>query len=283
MPAMASSDRSSRRVPTIRLRDGAREMRWDVVAGEEPLQIRASGPGQAPEDVAVTMRTPGHEEELALGFLIAEGLLPAGEAAAVEFEYGDPALVAQPENELHARLPVPLDLGAVAERHFHATASCGICGRASTDELVARVPRLGAGPTVDASTLMAMPARLRQEQAIFDTTGGLHAAGLFSVDGELLELREDIGRHNAVDKLVGSRALAGALPARASVMIVSGRVSFEIVQKVAVAGVPILGAVSAPSDLAVATAERVGMTLVGFLREGRFNVYEAGERIDLDA
>jgi FdhD protein len=265
------------------IRGDSAETRPDAVAGEEPLQIRACGPGQEPTDVAITMRTPGDEEELTLGFLIAEGLLHPDDAAAVRFEYGDPALVSKPNNEILARLRQPLDLEGVAERHFHATSSCGICGRASTDELVARVPRLPSGPRVGASMLMALPALMRSEQDVFDTTGGLHAAALFSKDGEMLTLREDIGRHNALDKLVGARALLGELPARGAIVLVSGRASFEIVQKAAVAGIPILCAVSAPSDLAVATAEMVGMTLVGFVREGRLNVYHSPERIDTGA
>jgi FdhD protein len=229
------------------------------------------------------MRTPGHEEELTIGFLVAEGLLDPDDAADMTFDYGDPALISRPHNEILARLPHPLDIGAVAERHFVATASCGICGRASTDELVARVPRLPDGPTVRASTVMGLPSRLRVEQEVFDSTGGLHAAGLFTPDGELLLVREDIGRHNALDKLIGARALSGDLPIHGSVLLVSGRASFELVQKAAVAGITILCAVSAPSDLAVTTAERVGMTLVGFLRDRRFNVYVGSERIDLDA
>ena len=282
---MATHPGSSHRVPTVAVRADSTDTRWDTVAGEEPLQLRACGPEQAPIDVSVTMRTPGHEEELAVGFLVSEGLLDPVDAGDVEFEYGDPVLVAKPHNEILVRLPSRLDLSAVAERHFHATASCGICGRASTDELVARVPRLGAGPRVAATALMAMPALMREAQELFETTGGLHAAALFTPDAEMLiGLREDIGRHNAVDKLIGSRALAGALPAHENDHArVSGRASFEIVQKVAVAGVPILCAVSAPSDLAVATAGDVGMTLVGFLRDGSFNVYEAAERIDLEA
>lgn len=280
---MPSHPGSSHRVSTVSLRGGSAETRWDIVAGEEPLQMRACGPDQAPTDVAITMRTPGNEEELVLGFLIAEGLLDPSDATEVTFEYGDPAVLSKPNNEILARLPRPLDLDGVAERHFHATSSCGICGRASTDELVARVPRLPKGPCVRASMLMSMPASMREAQDVFDATGGLHAAALFSVDGELLALHEDIGRHNALDKLVGARALLGKLPASQTVVLVSGRASFEIVQKAAVAGIPILCAVSAPSDLAVATAEVVGMTLVGFLREGRLNVYEAPERIDMES
>lgn len=280
---MAQLPGSSHRVPIVAVRADGRESRWDAVAGEEPLQLRACGPDQVPEDVAVTMRTPGHEQELAVGFLVAEGLLDPADAGTVEFAFADPAQASRPHNEILARLPKPLDLEAVAERHFVATASCGICGRASTDELVARVPRLPDGPVVGASALRAMPALMRGAQEIFDATGGLHAAAFFTTEGVMVGLREDIGRHNAVDKLIGARAIAGELPARDSVLLVSGRASFEIVQKAAVAGVPILCAVSAPSDLAVSTAEHVGMTLVGFLREGGFNIYETAERIDLDA
>lgn len=280
---MAEAHTSSRRVPTTAVRGDAIETRADTVAGEEPLQIRACGPGQEPQDVAITMRTPGHEEELATGFLVAEGLLDPADAPSVTFEFADPATHAQPHDDILVQLPHPLDLASVAHRHFVATASCGICGRATTDELLARVPRLPDGPPVARSALGALPAVMRAAQSIFEATGGLHAAALFTPPGELLELREDIGRHNAVDKLVGARALAGELPARDGVLLVSGRVSFEIVQKAAVAGVPVLAAVSAPSDLAVATAERVGMTLVGFVRGSGLNVYAGPERVDLDA
>jgi FdhD protein len=283
MPLMAPSHRSSHRVHATIVRGETSEKRWDAVAGEEPLQIRACGPGQAATEVAVTMRTPGSEEELAVGFLIAEGLLDTADSAAAEFEFADPALASQPHDEILLRLPRALDLEAVVERHFVATASCGICGRASMDELVARVLPLPKGPVVGRSTVLALPARMRDAQAVFEATGGLHAAALFTPSGELLELREDIGRHNAVDKLVGARALAGALPADDSLLLVSGRVSFEIVQKAAVARVPVLCAVSAPSDLAVSTAERLRMTLLGFLRGDGFNVYAGAERIDLAA
>jgi FdhD protein len=278
---MSDAQTSSQRVTVIALRAASRETRQDSVAGEEPLQIRARGPGQVPLDVVVTMRTPGSERELAIGFLLAEGLLEAADALGATFELGDPATHAQPHDEILVQTPRPIDLSAVAQRHFVATASCGICGRASTDELVARVDPLPAGPSVGRTVLQTLPGTMRSAQAVFETTGGLHAAALFTPHGELVELREDIGRHNAVDKLVGARALAGALPAHDTVLLVSGRVSFEIVQKAAIAGVPVLAAVSAPSDLAIATAERIGMTLVGFLRGDGLNVYSRPERIDL--
>jgi len=271
------------RVPALIVRGDSADSRWDAVAGEEPLQIRACGPGQAPADVAVTMRTPGSEEELAIGFLVAEGLVEPGDVARAEFEFGDPKVISQPHDEILVRLAKPLDLTILAERHFIATASCGICGRASVDELMARVEPLPAGPTVGRSVLEALPGLMREAQEVFDATGGLHAAALFDADGGVLAVREDIGRHNALDKLVGSRVLAGELPAGGSVLLVSGRASFEIVQKAAVAGIPVLAAVSAPSDLAVSTAERAGMTLIGFLRGSGFNVYTGAERLDLDA
>ena len=272
----------AQRVPTLIVRGAAVESRGDAVAGEEPLQIRAAGPGQEPENVAITMRTPGSEEELAIGFLVAEGLVELADAAAASFEFGDPAVLAQPHDEILVQLPQPLELAAVAHRHFVATASCGICGRASIDELFGRVDRLPPGPEVPRSVIEALPNTMRQSQAVFEQTGGLHAAALFTSDGAMVVVREDIGRHNAVDKLVGSQALAGGLPARDSVLLVSGRLSFEIVQKAAAAGIPVLCAVSAASDLAVSTAEQVSMTLIGFLRGDGFNIYTGAERIDLE-
>ena len=238
-----------------------------------------TGPGQPAVPVAVTMRTPGDEVELAAGFLYSEGLIGPGEVLSVEV--GDPAADAQPDDTLVVRLARRFDPSVVAERHFVATASCGICGKASIDEVEVRCAPIPAGPVVAAATIVGLPARLRAEQAAFETTGGLHAAGLFTVDGELLALREDVGRHNALDKLIGRELLAGRVPLHDRILLVSGRTSFEIVQKAAVAGIPIVCAVSAPSDLAVEAAERFGQTLVGFLRGDGFNVYTGRERIDL--
>jgi FdhD protein len=279
---MITREVASQRVPTLIVRGGSVRQQPDAVAGEEPLQIRAAGPGQEPEDVAITMRTPGSEEELAIGFLVAEGLVEAADVKDATFTRGDPALISRPENEVLVRLSRPLRLEAVAHRHFVATASCGICGRASIDELIARVKHLPSGLVVARSVLAGLPGTMREVQSVFDKTGGLHAAALFKQDGSLIAAREDIGRHNAVDKLVGSQALAGALPAHDSVLLVSGRLSFEIVQKAAAAGIPMLCAVSAASDLAISTAERVGMTLVGFLRGDGLNIYCGAERIDLN-
>lgn len=257
------------------------EVRDDVVVGEAPLEIRAVGPGQEPVAVAVTMRTPGHEADLAVGFLRTEGLIDGPEVVATEV--GDPATLNQPDDTVLVRLSRPFDASAVAERHFIATASCGICGKASIDEVAMRAAPLPDGAVVAREIILALPALLRAAQRAFDQTGGLHAAALFSPNGELIAIREDVGRHNALDKVIGSQLLAGALPLHERLLMVSGRVSFEIVQKAVVAGVPIICAVSAPSDLAIETADRLGATLVGFLRDDGFNVYTHDRRIDLSA
>jgi FdhD protein len=254
--------------------------REEALAGEEPLQLRAGGPGQVPVDVAVTMRTPGHEEELAAGFLVTEGLVTQDELAAARFELADPGGAAQPENEITVRLAARFDPARVPDRAFVATASCGICGKASIDDVARRCPPLPAGtPAVLASMLPRLPDAMRRAQEVFSSTGSLHAAALFAPNGGLAALREDVGRHNALDKLVGAAALAGELPLHGNLLLVSGRVSFEIVQKAAMAGIPFVAAVGGPSDLAVATAQRLGMTLVGFLRGKRFNVYSGTERV----
>ena len=263
----------------VAVRGGSLELRDDRIVGEAPLEIRAAGPGQEPVAIAVTMRTPGHEAELAIGFLRTEGLIEGPEV--VGTEGGDPRLLNQPDDTIIVRLSRPFDDAAVAERHFVATASCGICGKASIDEIAVRCAPLPAGPVVTRAVVIALPDMLRAAQRAFDQTGGPHAAALFTPSGELVVIREDVGRHNALDKVVGSQLLAGALPLHDRVLMVSGRVSFEIVQKAAVAGVPIVCAVSAPSDLAVETAERLGVTLVGFLRGDGFNVYSHDRRIDL--
>jgi FdhD protein len=274
-----SPTRHMARRSVVAVRGETLEVRGDLIVGEAPLDIRAAGPGQEPVAVAVTMRTPGYEAELAAGFLRTEGLISGPEI--LSFETGDPVALNQPDDTIVVRLSVPFDASAVAERHFIATASCGICGKASIDEVVLRCEPLPEGPVVRRSVVLALPDLLRAAQKAFDATGGLHAAALFSAGGELLAIREDVGRHNALDKLIGSRLLAGELPLHDRIVMVSGRVSFEIVQKAAVAGLPIIAAVSAPSDLAIETAERLGVTLVGFLRGDGFNVYSHDRRIDL--
>ena len=262
------------------VRGDALEVRADRVVGEEPLEIRAAGPNQEPVAVAVTMRTPGFEDELAVGFLRTEGLIEGPEVLSVET--GDPTTMNQPDDTAVVRLSSAFDASRVAERHFIATASCGICGKASLDEVALRAEPIPAGaPIVARSMILALPDALRAAQRAFEETGGLHASGLFSPSGELRVLREDVGRHNALDKAIGSQVLAGRLPLHDTILLVSGRVSFEIVQKAAVAGIPILCAVSAPSDLAISAADRLGVTLVGFLRGDGFNVYTHDDRIDL--
>jgi FdhD protein len=263
----------------VAVRGGSLEFRGDRVVGEEPLEIRAAGPGQDPVAVAVTMRTPGFEAELAIGFLRTEGLIDGPEV--IRTTFGDAAAMNQPDDQVTVHLARAFDASRVAERHFVATASCGICGKTSLDEVAIRSEPIPDGPVVSRTVILALPDLLRAAQRAFDETGGLHAAGLFTPAGELLALREDVGRHNALDKVVGSQVLAKAMPLHGRILMVSGRVSFEIVQKAAVAGVPVLCAVSAPSDLAVHAADRLGVTLVGFLRGDGFNVYAHDERIDL--
>jgi FdhD protein len=277
-PALPARHVTSTKV--VAVRGVELEVRDDLVVGEEPLEIRAAGPRQEPVSVAVTMRTPGYEDELAIGFLTSEGLIRDNEILGVK--YGDPGVMAQPDDSVLVRLARRFDPTTVAQRNFVATASCGICGKASIDDVAVRCDPLPRGlPVVARSVIISLPDRLREAQAAFDRTGGLHAAGLFETDGRLVAVREDVGRHNALDKLIGSRVRARELPLWDRILMVSGRVSFEIVQKAAVAGVAVVCAVSAPSDLAVRLADRLGVTLVGFLRGDGFNVYSHDGRIDL--
>jgi FdhD protein len=282
-PAGLDPELPTRHVTSTRVvavRGDALEVRDDLVVGEEPLEIRAAGPRQDPVQVAVTMRTPGHEAELAIGFLTSEGLLDGNEVTGVS--YGDPGAMAQPDDTVLVHLARRFDPNLAARRNFVATASCGICGKASIDDVAVRCEPLPKGlPVVARSMILGLPEALRAAQAAFDRTGGLHAAGLFETDGRLVAIREDVGRHNALDKLIGSRAQANELPLWDRILMVSGRVSFEIVQKAAVAGVPIICAVSAPSDLGVRLADRLGVTLIGFLRGDGFNVYAHDNRVDL--
>ncbi len=269
---------TSRRI--VAVRGESLEVRDDRVVGEAPLEIRAAGPRQDPVAVAVTMRTPGHEAELAVGFLRTEGLLTGQEV--ITTSPGDPARLSQPDDTILVRLSTPFDDSKVAERHFVATASCGICGKASIDEVALRCEPLGRRARRQARRSSSpYPTSCAPHSAPSTRRAGSTRPALFAPTGELIAIREDVGRHNALDKLVGSQVLAGALPLHDRILMVSGRVSFEIVQKAAVAGIPIVAAVSAPSDLAIDTAERLGVTLVGFLRGAGFNVYTHDSRIDL--
>ena len=261
------------------MRAGARLERADRLSAEEPMEIRAGGPGQEPVRVAVTMRTPGHDFELAVGFLFTEGLIGGREDVA-SVRYCDLPPEEQQYNVVTVRLVRPFDPGSF-QRNFYATSSCGVCGKASLEQVRVSCRGVAPGPAVPASVILSLPDALRRAQRVFEQTGGLHASGLFDPDGRLRSVREDVGRHNAVDKLVGQALLAGELPLSDWVLMVSGRVSFEIVQKAAMAGVPVIAAVSAPSSLAVEAADGLGMTVVGFIRGRGFNVYTHPERVDL--
>jgi FdhD protein len=256
--------------------------RREAVAGEEPLEIRAAGPGQTAVPVAVTMRTPGDDFELAAGFLFGEGLLASADEIESIRYCQDVERAEQAYNVLTVQLRRRFDAGSL-QRNFYATSSCGVCGKASIDQVAVQCGPLEPGPVVRPDVLRALPDALRAGQGVFEATGGLHAAGLFTPDGGLVALREDVGRHNALDKLVGERMLARATPLSGHVALVSGRAGFELVQKAAVAGIPVLCAVSAPSSLAVDAARRLGLTLVGFLRGTRLTVYTHAERIELGA
>lgn len=273
--------RATRPVQVIAVEGGAVRRRPDTLVTEEPCEIRAHGPGEEPAALAVTMRTPGHDFELAAGFCLTEGIVRrAGDLAGIAYCTGGAG--EQLYNVVTVSLRVPV-VASIRERRFLATSSCGICGKAALDEVEVRCAPVGPGPRVAASVIASLPERLAAEQRLFGQTGGLHAAARFAADGRLLAVREDVGRHNALDKLIGRALLDQALPLADDVLLVSGRLSFELVQKAAVAGITVLCAVSAPSSLAVAAAERFGQTIVGFLRPGRFNVYTGAERIDTDA
>jgi FdhD protein len=247
------------RVEVVRLPGGAEQ---DVVAVEEPLEIRIGG-----RPVAVTMRTPGHDEELALGFCLSEGLEPRGARL--------PADLAANVVEVDAPGFDPARL----QRSFYTSSSCGVCGKGALEAIAVEAPRVEGGAVVPRALVASLPVRLREAQAAFEATGGLHATGLFDHDGSLLCLREDVGRHNAMDKVIGWAYGAGLLPLADRILCVSGRLSFELVQKAAVAGCPVLVAVGAPSSLAVELARDRGITLCGFVRDGRVNVYAEPWRI----
>jgi len=255
---------------------GAAQELPDPVVVEEPLEIRVGG-----RPLVATMRTPGHDAELAAGWLFAEGLIDARE----DLQALDDAEACGAENVVAARLRDERAAEtARAARGFLSASSCGVCGKTAIDHVFARGLALVAPgrPRVARAWLEGLPGQMRAAQPLFARTGGLHAAALFAPGGELLVLREDVGRHNAVDKVVGERLLAGALPALAdAVLVLSGRAGFEIVQKAARAGVALVAAVGAPSSLALRVAERSGMTLIGFLRPGRFNVYTGSDRVEL--
>lgn len=249
----------------------ARRQARDTAAREEPLEIRVDT-----QALTVAMRTPGHDEELACGFLLAEGVIHSlADIRAVRFH---------PRNDQGNVIDVHLREGLSVNprewlRHVIASSSCGLCGRASVDVVRRKFGRVPPGPVVDGTVLPELPDRLRSAQQTFALTGGLHAAGLFSLAGELIVAREDVGRHNALDKALGHALRAGLLPLRNHIVLLSGRVSFEMMQKSLAAGAPIVAAVSAPSTLAIEFARSSRQTLIGFLRDGRFNIYSGRNRI----
>lgn len=263
------------------IHDAEREPREceEWVSVEEPLEIRVESPSlREPARVAVTMRTPGHERELAVGFLFTEGLLGGREALASP-SVREALPIAGRSNVVTVRLKGDFDASSL-QRNFYATSSCGVCGKASIDQIEREVPLIKADLTVERALIEALPGRLREAQSQFARTGGLHAVAVFSArDGALRCAREDVGRHNAMDKALGRMVLQGAVPLDDCVVMVSGRLSFELVQKAAMAGAPVLCAVSAPSSLAIDAARRFGVTLVGFVRERRCTVYTHGSRV----
>ncbi|HLG96203.1 MAG TPA: formate dehydrogenase accessory sulfurtransferase FdhD [Bryobacteraceae bacterium] len=260
--------RSILTVPVQKVDGDASTPVQDLLAIEEPLEIRLAG-----EAVSITMRTPGHDTELAVGFLCSEGIL----TSAQQIRHIDTT-----KNSVSVSLNpgVEIDLERL-RRNFYTTSSCGVCGKASIEALrVQGCPVLPQnGPLISSSVVHQLPIVLRGDQRVFDRTGGLHGAALFDGKGTLLLVREDVGRHNAVDKLIGAEFLTGDLPLSGKVLLVSGRASFELTQKAVVAGIPVLAAVGAPSSLAVETARRFNMTLLGFVRDGRFNIYSGASRI----
>ncbi|MBF6209018.1 formate dehydrogenase accessory sulfurtransferase FdhD [Streptomyces gardneri] len=251
--------------------------RPDTLAVEEPLEIRIGG-----QSLTVTMRTPGNDVDLVHGFLLSEGMLGSAEdIVAARYCAGTDDQGRNTYNVLDVTLRAPVP---VTKRNFLTTGACGLCGKSALEEVRTRTrfPLPAGGLVVDSRVLAAMPGMLRDRQSVFDATGGLHAAGLFTAEGSALAVREDIGRHNAVDKVIGWALRETRVPAHDLVLIVSGRASFELVQKAVMAGIPMLGAVSAPSSLAVDLAAEAGLSLVGFLRGDTMNVYSAPERIGTD-
>src|SRR5262245_44623700 len=275
-----SSVPSATRTRILALRQHTLGEQLDWLATEEPLEMRVQGPGQEMVRVAVTMRTPGHDHELVVGFLYTEGLIHTRqEIVAIQAE--NPADDQAPCNVVSVHLTHPISPTAV-QRNFYTTSSCGICGKASLDQIAVHCPPVAPGPGLDRTVLETLPTTLRNAQRLFAQTGGLHACGLFEVTGQLVSLREDVGRHNAVDKLVGQMVLAGKIPLNNQLLLVSGVTSLDSMEKAPTAEVPTVRAGAAPSSLAVEVARRFRMTLVGFLREAQCNVYTHPERLRLD-
>ncbi|MQA33710.1 formate dehydrogenase accessory sulfurtransferase FdhD [Modestobacter roseus] len=272
--------RVTSRTPVLRIRGDLHSQRPDTVASEEPLEIRLGG-----TPLAVTMRTPGDDFDLVHGFLATEGVIRStDDLAGLRYCNSVDDAGRNTYNVVDVDLAPGVEAPDTAlDRNFYTSSSCGVCGKASIDAIRTRTSYdiAGDGARLTLETLLALPDRLRAAQQVFDKTGGLHAAGLFTLDGELVALREDVGRHNAVDKVIGNAVREGRVPLSGHVLMVSGRSSFELTQKAAMAGIPVLAAVSAPSSLAVELAQQFGMTLIGFLRGDGCNVYTHPERLEL--
>lgn len=276
----------SKAVTISRMQDGRYRPQQDVVAVEEPLEIQlvsGTADAAAAKTISITMRTPGNDIELGLGFLLSENVINGAAdvvAADLTGPVGEGSGV-QNIVRIELRPTVNVDLGRL-QRHFYTTSSCGVCGKASVDavRVTGRQSLQDKGPTYSRNVLLALPDRLRQQQQLFDTTGGLHAAAIFDRHGNISLVREDVGRHNAVDKVVGAMLEKDMLPAHDYGLLVSGRASFELMQKALMAGLPSLAAVSAPSSLAVKLAREFDMTLIGFLREQNFNIYAGASRLE---
>ncbi len=274
--------KSKTRATVVRVLRGDAQTRRDVVATEEPLEIRLLS-GSARQSVAITMRTPGHDFELAAGFLFGEGILKNRDDIE-RISYCVDTDAEQRYNIVNVTLRGELPELRSLERHFYTSSACGVCGKASLEALelqgCAALPQTFS---VAPDLITSLPDKLRDAQGLFDATGGLHAAALFSKEGELLALREDVGRHNALDKLIGWALLENRLPLSEHIVLLSGRASFELLQKSLTAGVQLVCAVSAPSSLAVSVAKEFGLTLVGFLRGERFNIYAGEARVNLSS
>jgi FdhD protein len=270
-------------VNVIRVEQSVRETKPDLVAVEEPLEIRL-GWGQGTREqksLSVTMRTPGHDFELALGFLLTECVIQSMDQVESIKYCEDVGKQEEKENVVRVELKPNVTIAwEKLQRNFYTSSSCGVCGKSSI-EAVRNLcpPALTANWQVPASLITSLPDKLRSSQLVFEHTGGLHAVGVFSTQGELVLLREDVGRHNAFDKVVGALLLKGSLPAWEQIVVVSGRASFELVQKCAMAGFPIMASVGAPSSLAVSLAQEAGISLLGFVRGSSFNIYGGEQRI----
>ena len=265
---------------TVVRKDGSFASKPDVLVTEEPLEIRAESPTQQVQPIAVTMRTPGHDFELAVGFLFTEGIIKQSDDVRTVRYCQLPDSAEQQFNVVTVSLTSQFD-EALSRRGMVTSASCGICGTTSIEQLSQMTSRVDllTGPVMTAQMLTSLPDIIRKAQPTFDRTGGLHAAGLVDASGEAYCVREDIGRHNAVDKVIGKAVLDGKVPISNHALVVSGRLSFEIIQKAAMAGIAFIAAVGAPSSLSVETAEDLGITIVGFVRDGTANIYTHAHRI----